>query len=139
MSEIDRRTGMETLSEKECWSLMKKASVGRLAVSIGGVPDIFPVNYVVDDRTVVVKTGPGTKLAAAVFGEGVAFEVDSVDEQRRVGWSIVIQGTAEEVEKLDDLMDVEALDVEPWAEGYKGRYLRITADRISGRRVPGHD
>lgn len=138
MSDIDRRTGMETLSEDECWSLMKKMSVGRLAVSIGGVPDIFPVNYVVDGHTVVVKTGPGTKLAAALFGEGVAFEVDSVDEDQKLGWSIVIQGTGAEAETLDELMDAESLDVEPWAEGYKGRFLRITADRISGRRIPDH-
>lgn len=139
MSDIDRRTGMEALSEDECWSLMKKMAVGRLAVSIGGIPDIFPVNYVLDGHSIVVKTAPGTKLAAAVFGEGVAFEVDSVDEDQKVGWSIVIQGTGTEIENLDDLMEAESLDLQPWVDGYKGRFLRIDTDRISGRRIPGHD
>ena len=73
--------------------------VGRLAVSITNLPDIFPINYVVDRGTVVFRTAEGTKLAAAVLGRGVAFEVDGVDDAAGEAWSVVIKGHAVEIER----------------------------------------
>ena len=81
MVEVDRN-GLEVLSEQECWLLLEAAHVGRLAVSIAERPEIFPINYVVtgDDasgRGVVFLTAPGSKLAGAVLGRSVAFEIDA--------------------------------------------------------------
>jgi len=36
------------LSEEECWALLSRRELGRLALTVQGEPDIFPVNYVVD-------------------------------------------------------------------------------------------
>lgn len=55
------------LLEQECWSLLREASVGRLAVWHGGGPDIFPINYTTDHGTVIFRTGSGTKLEAALI------------------------------------------------------------------------
>ena len=136
---VDPRTGLETLSEPECWALIDHTTVGRLAVAIDGQPDIFPVNYTVDrtgDRpSVVIRTAPGTKLAAAVLGRGVAFEVDATDEERHRGWSVVVRGHAREIEKLEEYLDAAELPVEPWAEGTKAHYVRIEPTEVSGRRV----
>ena len=129
--------GLEELSEDQCWQLLASRSVGRLAVSISNRPDIFPVNYRLDDESIVVLTSPGLKLAAATLGSGVAFEVDALDEMRRTGWSVVVHGVATEIEQLEDLMEADELRVEPWADGVKHRYIRIVADSITGRRVPG--
>ncbi|MFL6046041.1 MAG: pyridoxamine 5'-phosphate oxidase family protein [Propionibacteriaceae bacterium] len=41
-------------------------------------------------------TDAGSKLAAALRGAPVAFEVDVVDQKRQVGWSVVVRGRAEE-------------------------------------------
>ena len=49
---------------------------GRLVTCIGGEPEIFPVNFVVQDRTVLFRTGEGTKLFVAVTDGKVAFEAD---------------------------------------------------------------
>ncbi|MEZ5248043.1 MAG: pyridoxamine 5'-phosphate oxidase family protein [Ilumatobacteraceae bacterium] len=57
---------MLVLGTDECWQLFRSAEVGRLAVSISNHPDIFPLNYVVDGESIVFRTAPGTKLAAAV-------------------------------------------------------------------------
>ena len=46
-------------------------------------PDIFPINYVVDHGAVVFRTAEGTKLAAAVLGQGVAFEIDGYEAAGR--------------------------------------------------------
>src|SRR5580765_2746500 len=64
----DLRTGMTILEPHESWHLLKSVALGRLAVSVAGYPDIFPVNFVVDHGSVVFRTGEGTKLAAAVLG-----------------------------------------------------------------------
>jgi nitroimidazol reductase NimA-like FMN-containing flavoprotein (pyridoxamine 5'-phosphate oxidase superfamily) len=126
---------IDALDTDECWRLISRFDVGRLAVSISNLPDIFPVNYVVDDGTIVVNTAPGTKLAAAVLGRGVAFEVDDLDHASHTGWSVVVKGTASEIEDLAGLMDAEDLGIETWATSDKTRFLRITPDEVTGRRI----
>ena len=127
--------GLEPMSEQECWELLGKGVVGRLAVAIDGHPDVFPVNYVVDDSTIVIRSAPGTKLAAAVLGRGVAFEIDETDAEHRVGWSVVVHGKAHEVERLDEMVAVADLPVEPWAPGLKGHFIRIEPSKVTGRRL----
>jgi nitroimidazol reductase NimA-like FMN-containing flavoprotein (pyridoxamine 5'-phosphate oxidase superfamily) len=64
---------MAALSEHESWVLLSSVSLGRLATSVGEQPDIFPVNFVAQRHTILVRTAEGTKLAAAAANEQVAF------------------------------------------------------------------
>ena len=88
------RLGMTLLSDGECFELLRGEQVGRLAVAIGPHPDIFPVNYVVDGRSIVFRTLEGTKLAASVLTPAVAFEVDGIIEASDEAWSVVVKGRA---------------------------------------------
>ena len=124
------------LSTDRCWELLAQKTVGRLAVSITNHPDIFPVNYRVSDGKIVIRTAAGQKLAAAVLGTAIAFEVDALDETTRTGWSIVVKGTAEEPKRLEDYLSDEDLDIEPWARGDKSRYIEIIPSDITGREIP---
>ncbi len=133
---IDQRTGLEIISEEECWNLLAGRTVGRVVVSIANKPDIFPVNYKLDAQAIYVHTVPGTKLAGAVLGRAVAFEVDDLDEDARRGWSVVTHGVAREVEKIEEIMHVESLGISPWTDTPKFRYMKIEVDNISGRRIP---
>jgi hypothetical protein len=128
------RLGMTVLDTKTCLELLRAESVGRLAVAIHDHPDIFPVNFVVDRGTVVFRTAEGTKLAAAVLGRGVAFEIDGLDDAERQAWSVVIKGRAVEVERLQELFDVQGLPLFPWHASPKHRFVRIEPVEISGRR-----
>jgi len=130
------RTGLDVIDEDECWALAATQSVGRLAISIKNRPDIFPVNYRVVERSLLLRTAPGVKLAAATLGSGIAFEIDQLDEATHKGWSVVMHGTAQELQSLDDLMEAETAAVETWASSQKDRFVRIEVDEISGRRVP---
>ena len=47
---------MDVLSESECWSLLSGMALGRLVTSVEGQPEIFPVNFVVQRRTVLFRT-----------------------------------------------------------------------------------
>jgi nitroimidazol reductase NimA-like FMN-containing flavoprotein (pyridoxamine 5'-phosphate oxidase superfamily) len=125
---------MEILETVECWELMRGNEVGRLAVSILDHPDIFPVNYVVDDGAVVFRTAEGTKLAAAVLGRAVAFEIDGYDAGSGEAWSVVIKGTAREIERMQDVFAALDLPLFPWHASPKHRFVRIEPQDISGRR-----
>jgi hypothetical protein len=133
MSEFWEAGVLEEIDEAECWRRLATRSVGRLAVEVGSQPDIFPVNYLVEDEQIVVRTAEGTKLAAALMGQLVAFEIDDIDETAHEGWSVVVHGTASEARTLPAVLHDQELDLEPWARGSKNRYIRITPTRISGR------
>ncbi len=130
------RTGLEVIDEDECWSLIAGRTVGRLGVAIKNRPDIFPVNYRVVERTLLLRTAAGVKLAAATLGVGVAFEVDDFDEVTHHGWSVVIHGTAHELESLDERLEAESSPPIPWATSQKDRFVRVDVEEISGRRIP---
>ena len=139
MPEIDR-PALEGLSDDECYQLLATQQIGRLGVNAEHYPLIFPVNYGLDRRVVVVRTHPGTKLTAANHAN-VTFEVDHIDQTNRTGWSVLIRGLAEEVTSAHGAELVErthAAGVQPWAPGEYGHWLRIIPHYLSGRRiVPG--
>jgi uncharacterized protein len=126
--------GVEVLDPGECWSLLRTSVVGRLAISIANHPDIFPINYVVDHGTIVFRTAEGTKLAGAVLGTGVAFEVDGLDTEAGEAWSVVAKGRAIEIKALHELFDAADLPLFPWVAGPKHRFVRIVPDEVTGRR-----
>jgi nitroimidazol reductase NimA-like FMN-containing flavoprotein (pyridoxamine 5'-phosphate oxidase superfamily) len=127
------RLGIEVLEAHTCWELLRSSDVGRLAVAIGDHPDIFPVNFVVDHGTVVFRTAEGTKLAAAVLGRAVAFEVDGYDAEAGDAWSVVMKGRAVEIERMQDVFDALDLPLFPWHASPKHRFVRIEPDDVSGR------
>jgi nitroimidazol reductase NimA-like FMN-containing flavoprotein (pyridoxamine 5'-phosphate oxidase superfamily) len=128
---------LEVLSTEACERLLEQSQIGRLAVQSGGAPEVFPVNYAVDEGAVVFRTDDGLKLTLAERAD-VTFEVDGIDAEAREGWSVVIKGRAEEVTVYDRpaLRErVSSLLLFPWAEGDKSHWVRIVPRQISGRRI----
>jgi nitroimidazol reductase NimA-like FMN-containing flavoprotein (pyridoxamine 5'-phosphate oxidase superfamily) len=124
---------LAALTEPECLQLLGSRTVGRLAyVARAGEPDIAPVNYVLDGRDVLVRSGPGPKLQAAERREVVAFEVDDLDEQAHTAWSVVVVGRARVLSEHER----RAVDVpEPWSHGPRRHVVRISPSRVNGRRI----
>ena len=114
---------IEVLSTKECWELLRDSVVGRLAVTVDGRPDIFPVNPVVDHGSIVFRTSAGTKLAATKDRE-VAFEVDGYDVGSAKAWSVVVKGRANEIWEVDEILRALRLPLAPWQPGRKPRFVR---------------
>lgn len=126
--------GTEILEESACWDRLRRTSVGRLAVDNGGQPDIFPINYVVDDKTIVFRTKPGTKLAASVLLQRVAFEIDGYEPGIGEAWSVVVKGRARLIERMQERYDAEDLPLFPWVAFAKPEFVRIVPQVVSGRR-----
>ena len=80
------------LSESESWNLLASVALGRLVTSVDGEPEIFPVNFAVQHRTVLFRTAEGTKLVSAAINNRVLFEAD--DHHVAEGWSVIVEGTA---------------------------------------------
>jgi nitroimidazol reductase NimA-like FMN-containing flavoprotein (pyridoxamine 5'-phosphate oxidase superfamily) len=122
------------LGEDECWRMLARADVGRLAVSVSGEPLIFPVNFVIDNRSVLFRTAEGTKLASLAVSARVAFEVDGFDAATGEAWSVVVRGTAKVLEKLNDVYAAQELPLFPWEATPKPVFVRITPRAVTGRR-----
>lgn len=127
--------GLELLDEDEARALLGEAGVGRVGLTIGALPAIFPVNYRVVDGSVVFRTAPGSKMSAATQGAVVAFEVDDYQASERAGWSVLVVGQAELVHDLDVTFRVLDAGLEPFADGRRSHIVRIEPTFVSGRRI----
>ncbi|CQD20111.1 pyridoxamine 5'-phosphate oxidase [Mycobacterium europaeum] len=124
--------GVSILPVNECWDLLAGVTLGRLVTSVGGQPEIFPVNYVVQRRTVLFRTAEGTKLVSTAINNKVLFEVD--DHNVAEGWSVIIKGTARSLRTDEEIEDAERAQVMPWTSSDKSHYVRIVPEIVTGRR-----
>ena len=148
MGVIEGRTWLEILSENDCYELLADRGWGRLGVMIDNHPEIFPVNYALDDQRIVFRVDAGTKLTGLHQAGEVAFEIDDVDPSERRGWSVLIVGRVTELYRPEDMRRVSrprapsvgrrvegALDVglAPEGHGSPDRPDRLTGSRASDR------
>ena len=129
---------LEVLDEDECLALLGSADVGRVGVVVDGQPLIFPVNHVLEGRSIVVRTDSARMLGGASLAK-VAFEVDGFDAGARSGWTVLVEGIGNDVtDALDATSEhLQSVPVTPWAPGAKARLLRIDVRTITGRRFAG--
>ncbi|MEZ5158185.1 MAG: pyridoxamine 5'-phosphate oxidase family protein [Candidatus Nanopelagicales bacterium] len=125
---------MDVLTDEQCWELLKRNQIGRLAVVVAGRPDIYPVNYLVHEGQVIFKTAEGSKLASVMTHHEVAFEIDGYDEATNEAWSVVVAGMARVLNREADLDLADTLPLFPWNLDPKNHYVAIDADALSGRR-----
>lgn len=133
-SPVDRN-GLESLSREECLALLAQSAMGRVGVTWDVLPVILPVNYVLDGERIVLRTVAGTKLCAALSHAVVAFEIDGFDSLGHTGWSVLVRGPAHELTEGADLERVRHLPLRPWASDEADRFVAITIELMSGRRV----
>ena len=124
---------LRTMDERECWAYLQQEELGRIAVTLGREPEIFPVNYVVDHGCIVIRTAPGTKLVDLLINSRVVFEIDGHDDA--IGWSVVVKGFAEEVDPPADPHQVRHLPT-PWIDSRKDAVIEITPVTVTGRSFP---
>ena len=115
--------------------LLRRMTLGRVGVTIGALPVVLPVNFTVDGDRILVRTGEGTKLDAALRKAVVAFEVDDLDPLSHAGWSVVVTGMADEVKDPSELRTFRVDRLARWAPKGDGHVMAITTDVISGRRI----
>lgn len=129
-------TRLEILTAKECVQLLKGRAIGRVGITVGGLPEILPVNYAtLEDDTIVFRTGVGTKLHAATSDTPIAFEVDDSDLDALSGWSVLVLGISTEVSDPDEIVRALSMLPDGWVPHEHHHVIRLVPSRISGRRI----
>jgi hypothetical protein len=131
---IDNR-GATVLPAPECKQLLAVAAndgrIGRLGVSTDQAPVIVPVNFTSVDGQIVLRVGPGFFTQSAA-GHLVAFEVDDIDSEAGMAWSVLVRGLATLVEAPTDIQLATA--PHPAAPEPGNMVLVIRPDVVTGRR-----
>lgn len=129
---------IEHLGTAECWRLLEKSSLGRLAVEgPGGVPDVFPVNFTVHNGSVYVRSAPGSKLMDIAARPGVAFEIDGEDPLFH--WSVVIKGAARRLDVDSEIHESGVEELVSASPTSKQDFISITPSSVTGRRFRKQD
>lgn len=123
------------LTLEECWEMLRRHELGRLAFHLADEVHITPVNYAVDEDTLLFRTAEGSKLLAVVMNADVAFEIDEHDEH--TACSVILRGNAELLDE-HSAHRAENLPLRPWVENPKYNVVEITPTEISGRRFRLH-
>ena len=124
------------LSEEHSYEHLAAAAFGRLAVSLNGRPEIFPIDFHVDNRTVVFRTANGTKLAEIIANPHVALEAD--ERTKETSWSVVLNGTASVLEDSAEVAAADLLPLPDWIPVADYVYVRIVPSSIRGRSFDRH-
>lgn len=136
--EVDRN-GLEVLSREACFDLLATVPVGRIGVSMDALPVVLPVNFVLDrpGERLLLRTSEGAKLRAALSQAVVAFEADYIDPMGHAGWSVLVQGSSSVLEDAADIEAASRVPLRPWANEGNDRWVSVSVDVVSGRRVRG--
>ena len=132
---------LDRLDEAECLRLISPGGIGRIVYMGRYGLTVLPVNYKLHDGSILFRTGQDsptgedlqTGIAHAEYQ--VAFEIDNFNPAAHEGWSVLIHGPAHQMTTDAERALVEESGVEPWGPGPKELAIRITPDRIAGRRL----
>ncbi|GAA1929543.1 pyridoxamine 5'-phosphate oxidase family protein [Nocardioides marmoribigeumensis] len=127
------------LGYDECLTLLSSRRTGRVAVGAPDGPHIVPVNYTVHEGTIYIRTTPYSVLGTYGRNTQVAFEVDQVDDEERVGWSVVARGRCNAVLDPSEIRRINLhAGPQPWAAGHRTLLLALQWRELTGRRL-AHD
>ncbi|MDO5737223.1 MAG: pyridoxamine 5'-phosphate oxidase family protein [Propionibacteriaceae bacterium] len=117
-----------SLDEAECRKLLASSVVGRVAWETPEGINVLPVNHrVVGDR-IVFHTSLNGPLSTLLEPTRVGFQVDEIDAETAVGWTLLVRGTTGPAVGLESVS---------WVPDGRRVGVAITFEWISGRVVSG--
>jgi nitroimidazol reductase NimA-like FMN-containing flavoprotein (pyridoxamine 5'-phosphate oxidase superfamily) len=126
---------LEDLSREDCLHQLAHGSyVGHIGFVREGRPVILPVNYLVDDDSIVFRTTAGTQLSG-LNGAQVAFEVDDDRPVSHSGWSVLARGAVRGITDENETDRLRRGPLRSWAWRSADLWFRMSIDEISGRRI----
>ncbi|WP_171013080.1 pyridoxamine 5'-phosphate oxidase family protein [Microbacterium sp. 2FI] len=124
---------VEKLDTVRCWQLLEQTTLGRLAIEgHDGHPDVFPVNYLVHDGNLFLRSAPGSKMRSIVKHPAVAFEIDG--ETTNYHWSVVVHAQAHRMHLDAEIEASGVLDLVSSSPTPKGDFIRLIPESVTGRR-----
>ncbi len=124
---------LKNLPEAEALRRLAGVPLGRIVFTLQALPAVRPVNHIVVDGDVIIRSSEGTILSAEVAPAGavVAFEADELDGAERLGWSVIITGVARLVTDPQEIERFQAR-LDPWVAGTMDQVIRIRPEIVTG-------
>jgi len=125
------------LDRTQALGLLERAPFGRVVFTIGGLPTVRPINHVVVDGEVVVHTRESSAFGRAVRkspGLVVAYQADEIEPHSRLGWSVVVFGTASTVEDPERATRL-AKQVGTWVDHPVDTVIAVRPQVVNGFRL----
>lgn len=125
------------LTRDESLRLLATASFGRVMFTMNALPAIRPVNHVMDDGHVIIRSHLGAAVVAVAGGTAgavVGYEADAIDPDSHYGWSVVVTGIARLVTDPRHLTRYQSM-LRPWVAKEMDYVIRISSDLVSGFRL----
>lgn len=133
---VDQRT-LRELTRDESLRLLQSVSLGRIVFSHHALPAVRPVNHLVADGDVIIRTHLGSAVMdAAHRGVVVAYEADDIDPASHLGWSVVVVGVAQVITDPDQLRRFER-ELQPWIDRPMNQVIRIRPELVTGYQLGG--
>lgn len=128
------------LDAGEALWLLGSVRLGRVVFTRHALPTIRPVNHIVADGDIIVRTHQGAALAAYVRGTDtttvIAYEADTIDPDSHQGWSVIATGYARLVTDPAELEGFQSRLL-PWVDQVMDLAVRIHPEVITGLRLTG--
>ncbi|MEV4015971.1 pyridoxamine 5'-phosphate oxidase family protein [Nonomuraea angiospora] len=124
---------LKELSAADALRRLAGVPLGRVVFTRHALPAVRPVNHIVTDGQIVIRSSAGTILSAevAAFEAVVAFEADELDVKERLGWSVVVTGFAQLVRDPGEAARLKSR-IKPWVMGQLDQVIRIRPQIITG-------
>ena len=126
--------GAQRLDRDEAMRLLASVDYGRVVFTLNALPAVRPVNHLVDDDQIIIRTRLSAAISTVVRsadpGMVVAYEADKFDPERRV---VVATGHARTVNDPDEVSRYEQL-LHPWVN-HADTVLAIAPDVVTGFRI----
>jgi hypothetical protein len=124
------------LGRAEALHLLGSLSLGRIVFTQHALPTVRPVNHVLDDGDIVIRTHEAAALTMntrRTEGPGVvvAYEADDIDPDTHLGWSVVVTGYARLVTDRSELARYQGM-LHPWVDQSMDQAIRIHPDLVTG-------
>jgi hypothetical protein len=124
------------LEHAEALRLLGSISLGRIVFTLRALPTIRPVNHLLDQGDIIIRTDEGSALAVhAEEGDGrgvvVAYEADAIDPRTHLGWSVIATGYAHLITSGDELDRYRQL-LHPWVDQTMDYVIRIHPEELTG-------
>lgn len=130
--------GAFPVDRDESMRLLASVEFGRVVFTLNALPAVRPVNHLVDDDHIIIRTRLGAAVATTVRSTQpsavvVAYEADDFDPTQRTGWSVVVTGRAQTVTDKHQVARYERL-LHPWVN-HADTVLAIQPDVVTGFRI----
>jgi nitroimidazol reductase NimA-like FMN-containing flavoprotein (pyridoxamine 5'-phosphate oxidase superfamily) len=133
---VGDRPVLDRLSVSECRRYLAQAGTGRVAVTVGALPVIYTVPFVLEDRYLLFRVAQRSALRRALRGSVVAFTAHHFDKSKEDDWTVLVRGVGEEVDDEAVAFSLRSLPLRSYSEApERDCFVRVSLTQISGTRA----